>query len=56
VSACNWPTCIAFHEVQPHNALAHTHRLTCAEIPDKEADPELYDLVAKSMIHGEPHE
>ena len=28
-------------------------RLISAEIPDREADPELYDLVSKCMVHGE---
>lgn len=28
------------------------HSLICAEIPDPAAQPELYALVAKCMVHG----
>src|ERR1700724_2492730 len=26
--------------------------IVCAEFPDKDEDPELFDIIAKSMVHG----
>ena len=30
----------------------HLNRLICAEIPDKEQNPRLHEIVMRSMIHG----
>ncbi|KAK2422714.1 hypothetical protein QL285_033225 [Trifolium repens] len=38
----------AYRIIHPHNI----DKIICAEIPDKDRDPELFDIVTSLMIHG----
>ena len=42
---------ILAREDKPRNPDAYD-RITCAELPDKDAEPELYETVTESMAHG----
>ncbi|XP_076952150.1 uncharacterized protein LOC143625788 [Bidens hawaiensis] len=44
--------CLFLHADHKFPSVAHVDPIICAEIPDKNEDPELYTLVSDFMIHG----